>query len=281
MVLAAALVPGMAWAQAPSQNNNGVPQAEQAPDSSYPGTYAPQPARVLHFTKPPNSALVPKLDWRSRYVAPKPEAGNQRAGRPPVSPARNSSVFRPTAFQAPQQRGIVPPPGEEAQVYEVQLEPPGPLRLFRLESEKALQERIRQEVRDRTPPGATPERTIFPEEPPVSRQPYRVRTLPPGNMVAEPSYLCYDRLYFEQKNFERYGWDLGPITPFLSAAGFYWDLVTLPYHLATAPCRQYECSAGYCLPGSPVPLLLYPPERSLTGFIIEAGTITALFAIFP
>jgi hypothetical protein len=100
-------------------------------------------------------------------------------------------------------------------------------------------------------------------------------------MVVEPSYLCYGRLYFEQKNFERYGWDLGPFTPLLSAAGFYWDLAWLPYHLATAPCRQYECSAGYCLPGSPVPLLLYPPELSLTGFVAEAGTVVAMVAIFP
>jgi hypothetical protein len=170
---------------------------------------------------------------------------------------------------------------EEPQEYQVALEPPGPLRLFRLESEKALQERIRQEVRDRTPPGATPERTIFPEEPVITRQPYAGRSFPPGNVAVEPCYLCYDRLLFEQKNFERYGWDLGPISPFLSAAAFYWDVAWLPYHIFTAPCRQYECSAGYCLPGSPAPLLLYPPELSLTGFVAEAGAVTALFLIFP
>jgi hypothetical protein len=35
------------------------------------------------------------------------------------------------------------------------------------------------------------------------------------------------------------------------------------------------------LPGDPVPLLIYPPELSLTGTVMEAGTIVALFAIFP
>jgi hypothetical protein len=126
-----------------------------------------------------------------------------------------------------------------------------------------------------------PERAIFPEETVITRERYAGRSFPPGYMVVEPTYLCYGRLYFEQKNLERYGWDLGPVTPLVSTAGFYWDLVTLPYHMWTAPCRQYECNAGYCLPGDPVPLLLYPPELSLTGLVAEAGVVTAMFAIFP
>jgi hypothetical protein len=126
-----------------------------------------------------------------------------------------------------------------------------------------------------------PERSIFPDEPAITHERYAGRSFPPGNLLVEPCYLCYDRLYFEQKNLERYGWDLGPITPFVSTAAFYWDLITLPYHMGTAPCRRYECNAGYCLPGDPVPLLLYPPELSLTGFVVEAGVVTALFAIFP
>jgi hypothetical protein len=140
---------------------------------------------------------------------------------------------------------------------------------------------MRQEVRERTPPGSAPERIVFPEEPVLSHQAYTGRSLPPATLSVEPIYVCYDRLYFEQKNAERYGWDLGPIHPIVSAGAFFWDLVTLPYQLGTDPCRRYECSAGYCLPGSPVPLLLYPPELSLTGLAVEAGTAVALFAIFP
>jgi len=253
----------LAGMRAPAQE--ATPPA--APPSGSAGAYASQPARVLHFTKPPNSPLVPKLEF-----------GHEGGTRPQGSPPRNAGL-RPMVFQA-QTRDLATRTADEGQEYQVQLEPPGPLRLFRLESEKALQERMRQEVRERTPPGATPERIVFPDEPVITRQPYAGRSFPPGNLTVEPNYLCYGRLYFEQKNFERYGWDLGPITPFLSATGFYWDLVTLPYHLWTAPCRQYECNAGYCLPGDPVPLLLYPPELSLTGLIGEAGTITALAAIF-
>jgi hypothetical protein len=161
--------------------------------------------------------------------------------------------------------------------YQIQLEPPGPERLFRLESEQTLQERMRQEARQRP----TLERINFPEEPVLSTQAYAARPFPPAREVVEPNYVCYRRLYFEDKNSERYGWDLGFIQPFVSAGIFYWDVATLPYHMATDPCRKFECSAGYCLPGDAVPYLLYPPELNLTGIAAEAGTIAALFAIFP
>ena len=100
-------------------------------------------------------------------------------------------------------------------------------------------------------------------------------------MQVEPNYVCYGRLLFEAKNFDRYGWDLGLVTPVVSAGMFYFDVATLPYHLFTDPCRHCECSAGYCLPGDPVPYLIYPPHWSLTGAMFEAGTIVALYAIFP
>lgn len=225
-----------------------APAQEAARTGAPPLASDPQGARVLHFTKPPS---------------------------PPPDPA-----VRPAALQA-QPQGLGTRGAEETQEYQVQLEPPGPLRLFRLESENALRERMRQEVRERTPPGIPPERIAFPDEPVLSRLPYPGRSFPPGTLTVEPIYVCYDRLYFEQKNAERYGWDLGPIHPLVSTAAFYWDVVTLPYHLGTDPCRRYECSAGYCMPGSPVPLLLYPPEMSLSGLALEAGTLTALFAIFP
>jgi len=241
------------WAIGLLLAGSAAPAQEAARSSAPPLAVEPSAAKVLHFSKPSNTPPV---------VVP------------------SDPAFRPVTFQA-QPRDAGTRAGDEGQEYQVQLEPPGPLRLFRLESEKALQERMRQEVRERTPPGAAPDRIGFPEEPVITRQPYRGRAFPPGTVTVEPNYLCYERLYFEQINSERYGWDLGPVHPLVSAGVFYWDLVTLPYHLGTDPCRRYECSAGYCLPGSPVPLLLYPPELSLTGLAVEAGTLTALFPIFP
>jgi hypothetical protein len=187
-----------------------------------------------------------------------------------ATPARGvqAAVFQPPAGLRPL--------GEEGTEYQVQLEPPGPQRLFRLEAETRLQERMRQEARERP----TPERIAFPEEP-IATGGWVVRQFPPANMRVEPHFVCYQRLYFTELNSERYGWDLGPVQPFVSGASFFWDVLLLPYHLGIDPCRCYECSAGYCLPGDPVPYLCYPPTFSLTGLTFEAATAVVLFAAFP
>lgn len=170
------------------------------------------------------------------------------------------------------------PPAEEVPGYQVPLEEvPGRDRLFRLESEAELRNRIRQESKGR--PGQ--ERITFPEDPMLSKKPYTRRAFSPMQELAEPAYVCYHRLLFEEKNSERYGWEVGYMQPFLSAGYFFKDVVLLPYHLATAPCRKYECSAGQCLPGDPVPYLLYPPDWSLTGTAAELSVIVALAFIFP
>src|SRR5437588_859826 len=127
----------------------------------------------------------------------------------------------------------------------------------------------------------TRERLPFPEEPVLSREKYLGRAWPQYTMTVEPDFVVYKRLMFEQKNYERYGWDLGELDMPLSAGAFFLDVALLPYHAFTDPFRTFECSAGYCLPGDPVPLLAYPPEVSATGALAEAGAAIAVFAIFP
>jgi hypothetical protein len=121
----------------------------------------------------------------------------------------------------------------------------------------------------------------FPDYPPVPKAERVVRQWAPLVEPVDPPFVCYRRLYFEQLNFERYGWDLGILSPFLSQGAFYFDLVTLPYHLAMDPFRRFECNAGYCLPGDPVPLLLYPPPWSLSGVLAEAAVAGLLVVVFP
>lgn len=195
-------------------------------------------------------------------------------------PAGEPGAIVPAAMQAlqppPPVPGGRPGPGEPLG-FQIQLDPPGPDRLFRLESEAALNERMRQEARGRVPP----ERITFPDEPVLSKDRYTGRAWPKFKTLAEPQYVCYGRLFFEQKNEERYGWDLGIIEPVVSAGHFFADFVTLPYHMASYPCRKYECSAGYCLPGQPVPYMLYPPEVTVTGTVAEGAVIGTLLAIFP
>jgi hypothetical protein len=212
--------------------------------------------------------------------------GNQ-AGPIPTEPPATAIVIQPVQAQRggaqpgqpglAGQGGIPAPKSQETSYYGVIMsELPGPERLFQLDPEPALNERIRQDYRDR---GDT--KVTFPEDPVVTREPFAPRSWPCKYCWAEPNYVCYNRLYFQQPNAERWGWDFGIMEPFMSAGWFFADVLVLPYHAGTDPCRCHECSAGYCLPGDPVPYRLFPPGLSATGAFYEAAFVTALFLIFP
>ncbi len=165
----------------------------------------------------------------------------------------------------------------ENQIFQVQLEPPGPERLFKLESESALKERMRQEVRTVDPTN----RVSFPKEVQLTKDVYMGRKFPLSREIVAPNYVCHKRLYFEQPNFERHGWDLGLLQPGLCIGKFYWDVFWFPYNAGTEPLRHYECSAGRCLPGDPAPLMLYPPNINATGLASQATAVTGAAFIFP
>lgn len=230
-------------------------------------------------------------------IAP-PTTGDQplvkRYGREPVAPAvqtQDSGIpftppvvppsFTSTAPALPQ---IQPPApavtpsrvtaSEDLRDYRLS-EVPGLERLTRFESEKSLFLRMQQEKR------RSDDRVVFPSEPVLARDMYKGRHFKQMVEVAQPYYVGYKRLLFEQKNFERHGWDLGPITPLVSAGRFYWDVATLPYHMATRPCQQFEYNSGECLPGDPVPFLLYPPELSVTGLTAQTTVLGGLLFAFP
>lgn len=161
--------------------------------------------------------------------------------------------------------------------FEVRIDLPGPERLFRRESEEEVFERIRQQERQAGGSG----RVIFPEEVAISTEPYAPRCFPVCTLLVEPSYVCHGRLYFDQPNFERYGWDLGMLTPAINLGRFYTDVITMPYQMGTRPTEHYDCSAGKYLPGDPTPLYLYPPEFSLTGLVFQAGAFIGGAFAFP
>jgi hypothetical protein len=229
---------------------------------------------------PQNVGAAPSAQQSQTVVGPEADAGLPK--EPPAPPAKKSRwVIRQTAMQGPMERRRRPGDTgaggtDELLEYPIQLEVPGYEKLFLLQNEADLHERMRQEAKDRNT-----ERISFPEEEPLTKEKYRGRTFAKAVALVEPNYTCYQRLYFEDLNSERYGWDFGFLQPLVSTGIFYWDLALLPYHLGTRPCQKYECSAGYCLPGDPVPYLIYPPELSLTGAVAEGSTIATLFAIFP
>jgi hypothetical protein len=161
--------------------------------------------------------------------------------------------------------------------FPVQLEPPGPARIFRVESENAFRERIRQQFRERN------ERAKFPEDIELTPSGYvaRSRTFPPMASLYVPEIICYNPLYFEDLNAERYGWDAGIFQPFLSVGKFYCDLALLPYNIGVQHPWSCEFNAGYYLPGDPVPYLKYCPPCSVKGALLEAGVWAGGIALFP
>jgi hypothetical protein len=161
--------------------------------------------------------------------------------------------------------------------YQFLVTPPGPDRLFQLEPESGFQARLQNEWRD----NGHKDRLVFPDEPVVSKDTYAGRDWPGYTLAVEPYFVAHKRQLFQQINSERYGWDLGVIDPPLEAGIFFADVALLPYHAFTDPFRCCETGAGYCLPGDPTPYLLYPPEKSLTGALAEAGAVGAVLAIFP
>jgi hypothetical protein len=149
--------------------------------------------------------------------------------------------------------------------------------MFRIMNEDSLREQIRQENREATPR----QPAVFPEEVPVTTDPFAPRQFAAQVASVEPAYVLYKRLYFEDINTERYGWELGFFQPIVSAGRFFVDTALVPYRFASRPFDCIESSAGYCLPESPVPYLIYPPDLSTTGALGEAAAILGLIAVFP
>ncbi len=176
--------------------------------------------------------------------------------------------------QQPPAGGGLRSPDELGREFRIQLEPPGRERVFRVESEEALRERIRQEYRQRG------DRAEFPKETPITAA-FPGRSFPLQVAERVPNVVCYHPLYFEDKNVERYGWDAGIFQPLLSTGKFYADLVALPYKMGVQPPHSCECNTGYYLPGDCVPYLLYVPPPSLAGAALQTGAVVGGIAVFP
>jgi len=217
----------------------------------------PQGARTIHIQKemrqlrPASAVLAPPIGGQDQ----KPKNGGGYAQ--PAMPAGDTSgvpVLAPAAA------------------------------LFRLETENKLVTRENVERTDfnKTHADKKPIVPDFPMQTPLTKAQFQDRVFNPMAVEVEASYVCYRRLFFEDKNAERYGWDLGPIQPFVSLGYYLVDATILPYRFCAFPRMRYDCSAGQCLPGDPVPYMIYPPGLSLTGAAGQtAVTVALFFTIFP
>jgi len=219
-------------------------------------------ATVVRAEQPTPGKLPPSISQATRplYTAPSRQVVND-------------PQLQQTQYRTP---GTLFRTEDTGQDFDIRFDLPGPELLFHLDSEAQLIERMRQERRK-----YKKEELTFPEQPVLSKDTYHGRAWPCTKMLVEPHYVCHGRLPCESLNFDRYGWEIGIFQPLVSAADFYKDVLLYPYHRFTDPCRCYECSAGKCLPGDPVPLLLYPPELSVSGAAAEVFAAGILTAIFP
>ncbi len=103
----------------------------------------------------------------------------------------------------------------------------------------------------------------------------------PKFATLEPGYVVHRKLYFEDLNSERYGWEMGLFQPALSATYFFKDVLFWPHKLASNLQTRYDTSAGKCPPGSPVAYYLYPPELSFGGGLIGTGAVIGTVFLFP
>jgi hypothetical protein len=246
----------------------------------------PQP-KVLNYQKEPSSSKTVALPMANTTPLPMGELAIPQEQVPPVvQPGTPGQPGTPAAQPGSELPTIV--------LFQrlVQSKPPS-IGNIGLKTESEVQADIVRDV-DRTPGIDRTQKetyTYFPTDRDFPadyrplfdelKRPYVPHNFPATVERAEPAYVMYKRLYFEDVNAERYGWDFGPWQPIISAALFYKDVAFLPYHIGTRPCQCYETSAGYCLPGDPVPYLLYPPELSLTGGLLQAGTVVGIAALFP
>jgi hypothetical protein len=195
----------------------------------------------------------------------------------PSGPTRTTFNASPPVQPAPTPGAQPRPMNDERGDAYIRVELPGPQRLFSRESEESFFERISMEFSRQ--PGTN--RAIFPESAVVSQEPYKLRDFPEMVEVVEPSYVAHRRLYFEQPNFERAGYNFGVLQPAVCLGIFYYDMALLPYHVWTDLRDRGETNAAKCLPGDPAPFLI-PRERcSVTGAVGQVGTVFGLLYLFP
>ncbi len=127
-----------------------------------------------------------------------------------------------------------PAPADEAD--EFGLKPPTREQLFRVQSEQALKERLRQEL-PKVKKVDFPKDALAPPEVPADHP------APFAEHVVAPiaGQVCYRPLYFEDKRTERFGLYVPCVQPFLSAGRFYGDVILFPARLVRTPPWTFEC----------------------------------------
>lgn len=225
------------------------------------------------------TSSLPEIILPDRDAAPKavaePRIQTVTFTRPAAGPMQGAAH----AAAVQQAKPGLPKTGSdpETEGFTIRTELPGFERQFQRWSEDQFFEALRLEAQTRV--GA--QRVYFPERVPVSREKYKGRQFNQMVSTVEPSFIVHRRLLFEQKNFDRHGWELGALQPAVSTGRFFYDVVALPYHTWTRPLQKWDSSAGKILPGDDVPLMFNREPFSVTGLLGQSGAIALGIVAFP
>lgn len=264
--------PADPWTPA-ATNWNKLPSVPVPPVPTPPGTLPPVPVR------PPEP--VP-----SRVVIFQKPAGTDNP-TPAGQPLKSNGTGLPGPIPQPVPPGVAQPAGQPGVAPKPAPSATSPFskeNVFRCNNDAELHERIIRELMIELP-GYPREYfklpTPTPLVPPGTTYQPTTAGYPAMRAMLEPGYVVHRRLYFEEKNSERYGWELGIAQPVISTLAFYKDTLLWPSKAASSLFERYDTSAGKCPPGSPVPYYLYPPEIDLFGGSFGAGVIVGAAFLFP
>jgi len=94
--------------------------------------------------------------------------------------------------------------------------------------------------------------------------------------------FCYQPLYFEEVNLERYGRSFGIVQPAVSAAMFVGRVPLLPYMTFARPARQCTMHPHWSLPGYKIPHWEKQPiVPSVTGSAAEVAALYGIILLIP
>jgi len=283
----------VAQADEPGRSAVGLPDIPTAPPLPQPAA----PPGLLPIPERPIAVLPPPAVSADPWVRPeaRPPAGSAAPPAAPPTVVRVVQEKKPdekkddkkTDFTKELEKSAAD--DREARAKYVRIPPLSDVFAFpddpRLE--QAILDRLRYDERmaGRDPYAKYPPTTAFPPEPVlgggVAYVP-KTAAYAPTRVNYNALYVVHRRLHFEEKNAERYGWDLGIVQPLVSAMYFYKDVLLWPNSLASG-CAYgfYDTNVGKCMPGSPTPYMLYPPGLTVTGTAFEGVIITGAVFAFP
>lgn len=121
-----------------------------------------------------------------------------------------------------------------------------------------------------------------PKEITLSEGTYEPRPFAPSVFAWQASNVCYQPLYFEDPQLERYGHSYPFfVQPFVSIGRMTVQAVGLPYQMVIDPCCSSVYPLGYYRPGECAPKLIYQIPLNAEAALVEAGAITGVYFLFP